>query len=120
MSALQTIISPSSGKERTEGCARAPSFLLTALLAVVFLRAIDGSYPSFFSRDTLFHAGTYSLIAPHWLWLVLGILAVTGTIHAVNLTDGLDGLATGYDRTSVGRVRFDFGAQTMVLPAAIF
>lgn len=69
-------------------------FLLTALVAIVFLRALDGSY-SFFPRDTLFHAGTYSLVAPHWLWLVLGILAVTGTIHAVNLTDGLDGLATG-------------------------
>ena len=36
-----------------------------------------------------------ALIAPHWLWLLLGILAITGTIHAVNLTDGLDGLATG-------------------------
>jgi phospho-N-acetylmuramoyl-pentapeptide-transferase len=69
-------------------------FLLTALIAIIFLRALDGSY-SFFPRDTLFHAGTYSLVAPHWLWLILGILAVTGTIHAVNLTDGLDGLATG-------------------------
>jgi phospho-N-acetylmuramoyl-pentapeptide-transferase len=27
--------------------------------------------------------------------LVLGALAITGTIHAVNLTDGLDGLAAG-------------------------
>ena len=43
----------------------------------------------------IFHAGTFALTVPHWLWLVLGILAVTGTIHAVNLTDGLDGLATG-------------------------
>lgn len=69
-------------------------FLLTALVAVAFLRSVDGSY-ALFPRDTLFHAGSYALIAPHWLWLVLGILAVTGTIHAVNLTDGLDGLATG-------------------------
>ena len=35
------------------------------------------------------------LVVPHWLWLVLGILAITGTMHAVNLTDGLDGLAAG-------------------------
>jgi len=69
-------------------------FLLTALVAIVFLRALDASY-SLFPRDTLFHAGTYALVVPHWLWLVLGICAVTGTIHAVNLTDGLDGLATG-------------------------
>jgi len=69
-------------------------FLATALVAVIFLRAIDAGVAPF-PTDTLFHAGTFALIAPHWLWLLLGILAVTGTIHAVNLTDGLDGLATG-------------------------
>ncbi len=79
---------------RNRGLRARTKFLLTALVAVVFLRALDGSF-SFFPRDTLFHAGTYSLIVPHWLWLVLGVLAVVGTIHAVNLTDGLDGLATG-------------------------
>ncbi len=69
-------------------------FLATALVAVIFLRAIDAGVAAF-PTDTLFHAGTFALIAPHWLWLLLGILAITGTIHAVNLTDGLDGLATG-------------------------
>ena len=69
-------------------------FLATALVAVVFLRSVDASL-AFFPRDVIFHAGTFVLVAPHWLWLLLGILAVTGTIHAVNLTDGLDGLATG-------------------------
>jgi phospho-N-acetylmuramoyl-pentapeptide-transferase len=68
--------------------------LATALVAVIFLRAIDAS-SGFYPRDVLFTAGTYALIVPHWLWLLLGILAITGTIHAVNLTDGLDGLATG-------------------------
>jgi phospho-N-acetylmuramoyl-pentapeptide-transferase len=91
-------------------------FLLTALLAVVYLRALDGSY-SFFPRDTLFHAGSYALIAPHWLWLVLGILAITGTIHAVNLTDGLDGLATG-SIVPPFVVFVLLGAQTLV-PAAM-
>jgi phospho-N-acetylmuramoyl-pentapeptide-transferase len=37
----------------------------------------------------------FVLDVPHWLWLLLGIIAVTGTIHAVNLTDGLDGLVSG-------------------------
>jgi phospho-N-acetylmuramoyl-pentapeptide-transferase len=69
-------------------------FLATALVAVIFLRAIDAGVAPF-PTDTLFHAGTFALIAPHWLWLLLGILAITGTIHAVNLTDGLDGLAAG-------------------------
>ena len=48
-----------------------------------------------FPATSLFHAGSIRSVVPHWLWLVLGILAVTGTIHAVNLTDGLDGLAAG-------------------------
>lgn len=79
---------------RNRGLRARTKLLLTALIAIMFLRAIDGSY-SFFPRDVLFHAGTYSLVAPHWLWLLLGIVAITGSIHAVNLTDGLDGLAAG-------------------------
>jgi phospho-N-acetylmuramoyl-pentapeptide-transferase len=66
--------------------------LATALAAAIFLRATAGDGPY---ADVLFHAGRFALVAPHWLWLVLGILAITGTIHAVNLTDGLDGLAAG-------------------------
>lgn len=65
-------------------------FLATALVAITFLR-----FASCAPENVLFHAGSYQLIVPHWLWLVLGILAITGTIHAVNLTDGLDGLAAG-------------------------
>jgi phospho-N-acetylmuramoyl-pentapeptide-transferase len=79
---------------RNRGLSARTKFLATALVAIVFLRWIYGSY-EIFPRDVIFAAGSYALIVPHWLWLVLGILAVTGTIHAVNLTDGLDGLATG-------------------------
>ena len=32
---------------------------------------------------------------PNWLWYVLSVCAVVATTHAVNLTDGLDGLAGG-------------------------
>jgi phospho-N-acetylmuramoyl-pentapeptide-transferase len=62
--------------------------LATVLVAATFLRAVD--VPS-----VIFTAGTFYLVVPHWLWLLLGILAITGTVHAVNLTDGLDGLAAG-------------------------
>jgi phospho-N-acetylmuramoyl-pentapeptide-transferase len=92
-------------------------FLLTALVAVVFLRALDGSF-SFFPRDAIFHTMTYSLVVPHWLWFLLGIVAVTGTIHAVNLTDGLDGLATGTMIPPLA-VLVLVGAQTLVPAATI-
>jgi phospho-N-acetylmuramoyl-pentapeptide-transferase len=35
------------------------------------------------------------LLLPVWLYLVFGALVVVGTANAVNLTDGLDGLAIG-------------------------
>jgi phospho-N-acetylmuramoyl-pentapeptide-transferase len=68
-------------------------YLLTALAAVVYLWWISGS--TTVPVDVIFHMRGYVLAVPHWLWLLLGILAVTGTIHAVNLTDGLDGLVSG-------------------------
>lgn len=80
------------GKNR--GLRARTKYLATALVAVTFLRTLSDS-AAFYPRDVLFHAGSYALYAPHWLWLILGILAITGTIHAVNLTDGLDGLAAG-------------------------
>jgi phospho-N-acetylmuramoyl-pentapeptide-transferase len=78
----------------TRGLPARTKFLATALAAVIFMRAIDAAWGSL-PRDVLFHAGSFALVAPHWLWLLLGIAAITGTIHAVNLTDGLDGLAAG-------------------------
>jgi phospho-N-acetylmuramoyl-pentapeptide-transferase len=102
---------------RNRGLRARTKFLATALIAIVFLRSIDGSL-SFFPRDVLFHAGTWSLTAPHWVWLVLGILAITATIHAVNLTDGLDGLAAGSIVPPLV-VMIPIAAQTLVPAAAI-
>ena len=68
-------------------------YLLTALAAAGYLWWISG-YPGV-PVNVIFQMSGFTLYAPHWLWLLLGILAVTGTIHAVNLADGLDGLATG-------------------------
>jgi phospho-N-acetylmuramoyl-pentapeptide-transferase len=67
-------------------------YLLTALAAALFLWVVSARNPN---TDVLLRVPGYSLFCPHWLWFVLGILAVSGSIHAVNLTDGLDGLATG-------------------------
>ncbi len=79
---------------RNKGLRAMTKLLATALIAIIFLRWIDAT-TVIFPRDVLFRTGSYMLVAPHWLWLLLGICAIAGTIHAVNLTDGLDGLATG-------------------------
>lgn len=90
--------------------------LATALVAAIFLRLIGG-VPTLFPVDVLFHAGNFTLTAPHWLWLLLGVLAVTATIHAVNLADGLDGLAAGSVIPPL--IVFGFIAlESSVLPAA--
>jgi phospho-N-acetylmuramoyl-pentapeptide-transferase len=89
-------------------------FLATALAAVIFLRAIDTGWRP--ETDVIFHAGAFVLAVPHWLWLLLGVLAITGTIHAVNLTDGLDGLAAGTIIPPLAVVAFV--AATMQIPAA--
>ncbi len=98
--AVDDIVKVRGGANR--GLPARTKLLATALAATIFLRAIDAQ-PSFPS-DVLFHAGAFSIGVPHWLWFVLGVLAVTGTVHAVNLTDGLDGLAAG----------------TMIPPLALF
>jgi phospho-N-acetylmuramoyl-pentapeptide-transferase len=90
-------------------------FLATALGAAIFLREV-GASPSFLPRDAILHVGTYWLFTPHWFWLLLGVLAITGTIHAVNLTDGLDGLAAGTIIPPLGAFAL-IGAQ-MQVPAA--
>jgi phospho-N-acetylmuramoyl-pentapeptide-transferase len=101
---------------RNRGLRARTKFLATAVVAIVFLRMIFGS-AHYFPRNVLFHAGSFALTAPFWLWLVLGALAITATIHAVNLTDGLDGLAAGTVVTPLAAL-VAIASQTIV-PAAM-
>lgn len=89
---LDDYLSIASGKNL--GLRARTKFLATALLGIMFLRWITDSN-LIFPRDVIFAMGSYQLVIPHWAWLILGLAAITGTVHAVNLTDGLDGLATG-------------------------
>jgi phospho-N-acetylmuramoyl-pentapeptide-transferase len=73
--------------------------LATGLAGAMFLALLsrDLSLPTLGALLTF--GGPYGFrevaIAPHWVWLVLSLCAVVATTHAVNLTDGLDGLAAG-------------------------
>jgi len=69
-------------------------FLLTALAGVIFL-ALAERVVAAPLRDVILTWGSFALHAPHWLWYALGLCAIVATTHAVNLTDGVDGLASG-------------------------
>jgi phospho-N-acetylmuramoyl-pentapeptide-transferase len=79
---------------RNRGLRARTKFLLTGLAGVAFLAlaapALDPAV-----RDVVFTFGSYALHVPHWVWYLLGLCAILATTHAVNLTDGLDGLAGG-------------------------
>jgi phospho-N-acetylmuramoyl-pentapeptide-transferase len=67
-------------------------FGLLALLAIAYLSWLQSGTSPLGYREEWF--GT-SLVLPAWLWWVLSLCAIVGAANAVNLTDGVDGLATG-------------------------
>ncbi len=73
---------------RNRGLRARTKFLLTALVGTTFLGLV--------ARDPLHTSGVLGIgTLPAWAWYLLSLLAILGTTHAVNLTDGLDGLAGG-------------------------
>ena len=72
-------------RKKNRGLRALPKFGLTALAALLFFLVL-GPQPTI-----LFPFGT----VPAWLWYALSLCVVLATTHAVNLTDGLDGLAAG-------------------------
>jgi phospho-N-acetylmuramoyl-pentapeptide-transferase len=73
---------------RNRGLNGRTKFALTAIVALAFLISI-GTFDA-----QRFPAAAQAFL-PAWVWYALAFVAITGTTHAVNLTDGLDGLAAG-------------------------
>ncbi|BDE07932.1 phospho-N-acetylmuramoyl-pentapeptide-transferase [Vulcanimicrobium alpinum] len=72
-------------KQKNKGLRAVPKFALTAAAATAFLLVAGPQTMSFVAIGPV----------PAWLWYGLSICVVLATTHAVNLTDGLDGLAGG-------------------------
>lgn len=81
-------------KARNRGLGARAKFALTLLVGVVFLALARGALPPA-AHDAVLRLGATTIRVPHPLWYALALLALLGTTHAVNLTDGLDGLASG-------------------------
>jgi phospho-N-acetylmuramoyl-pentapeptide-transferase len=71
--------------QKNRGLRALPKFALTGVAAVAFLVVAAPQEPVLLGIGTI----------PAWLWYGLSIVVVMSTTHAVNLTDGLDGLASG-------------------------
>lgn len=73
---------------RNRGLRARTKFLLTAMVGAIFLGLLGNT-----------GAGSTAMIGagdtPRWFWYALSMCAILATTHAVNLTDGLDGLAAG-------------------------
>jgi phospho-N-acetylmuramoyl-pentapeptide-transferase len=73
---------------RNRGLGARSKFLATALIGAAFLGGILLAEPHGIEVVFLGHL-------PVWAWFLLSLAAILATMHAVNLTDGLDGLASG-------------------------
>jgi phospho-N-acetylmuramoyl-pentapeptide-transferase len=72
-------------QQKNRGLRALPKLALTGVAAIAFL-AVAGP-----QTTSLLGVGA----VPPWLWYALSVIVVMSTAHAVNLTDGLDGLASG-------------------------
>ena len=81
-------------RSRNRGLRARDKFAATLVVGIAFLWLAQGALEPAV-RDAVFAFGGTTLRVPHWLWYALSLLALLATTHAVNLTDGLDGLAAG-------------------------
>ncbi len=64
--------------------------LVASLVFVLLMREIGYVRPSFYIPFV-----NIRLDVPEWLYFLLSSFIIVGTVNAVNITDGIDGLATG-------------------------
>ena len=77
-------------KKQNAGLSPREKLILQLLLAVLFLLLRDALIPD--SRLLTFSFGSYDI---GWLYLPLSIAVLLGITNCANLTDGIDGLASG-------------------------
>lgn len=78
-------------KKRNMGLSAAQKFLLQAILAAAY--AVILNRMGQLEADIIIPFTGLEVTMPWWLYIPFILVVVTGTVNAVNLTDGLDGLA---------------------------
>lgn len=79
-------------KKRNLGLTPVQKFSLQAVLSVVYIVVLN--YTGNLTTEIIipFVGKTFNM--PWWLYIIFTLFVVIGTVNAVNLTDGIDGLAT--------------------------
>ena len=79
-------------KKQNLGLSAKAKFLLQLVVAIVLLLLLRNE--GYLEAHLYVPFWDVTLELPEWLYFVLAAFIVVGTVNAVNLTDGLDGLAT--------------------------
>ena len=79
-------------KKRNLGLTAKQKFLLQAILSVIYILVLKET--GNLNSEIIIPFVKTTITLPWWLYIVFILFVVTGTVNAVNLTDGLDGLAT--------------------------
>ncbi|MCX7715659.1 MAG: phospho-N-acetylmuramoyl-pentapeptide-transferase [Clostridia bacterium] len=79
-------------KKRNLGLTSSQKFGLQLVIAGMYLIALY--FMNSLDTEIIIPFSSFKYTAPFWLYIPLVMLVATGTVNAVNLTDGLDGLAS--------------------------
>ena len=80
-------------KKRNLGLSALQKLILQAVVAVCFL--VGMGFRTDFVGDIYLPFSSVVIAVPFWGYLIFSAILIIGFVNAVNLTDGLDGLATG-------------------------
>ena len=80
-------------KKRNMGLTASQKFLLQAVLSFIYILVLR--FTGELTSEIIIPFFNHTVTMPWWLYFVFVMFVVCGTVNAVNLTDGLDGLAAG-------------------------
>ena len=80
-------------KKQNLGLSTRSKFLLQLIAALLFLYIMRKL--GFLRAELYLPISKRSIHMPTWLYYVFAVFVIVGTVNAVNITDGVDGLATG-------------------------
>ena len=80
-------------KKENTGLTAGQKFLLQLAAAIVFVVLLR--YTGHISNDLYIPFFNKTVPMPEWLYFVFAAFIIVGTVNAVNITDGVDGLASG-------------------------